>query len=326
MCTAASYTAKEGFYFGRTLDYEISYGDRVCVVPRNFRINFRHISAFEKHYAMIGMASVADGFPLFFDGVNEKGLAMAGLNFVKNAEYSRGEIDHKTNIAVFEFIPYMLGKCADLNEAKKALENINLIDENFSEKLPCARLHWLIADRSGAITVECTKDGMNVYDNPVGVLTNNPPFPQMMNNLSNYANLSPKQPESVFDGKAPFSSYSRGMGAFGLPGDLSSMSRFVRVAFVKLNSVCKDTKLSEVSQFFHILGSVDQQRGCCEVKPNEYEITLYTSCCDCDKGIYYYTGYNNHQINAVDMHHEDLDGTELIQYEPIYEEQINFMN
>lgn len=324
MCTAAAFKAN-GFYFGRTLDYEFSYGERICVVPRNFAFDFRHENSLKNHYALVGMAFVANGFPLFYDGVNECGLAMAGLNFVGNAVYSE-KTDGKTNLAVFEFIPFLLGKCANLTEAREALEKINLIGEDFSEKLPAAQLHWLIADKTGSITVECTKDGMNVYENPVGVLANNPPFPQMMRNLSDYANLTPKQPESIFGGKAPISAYSRGMGALGLPGDLSSKSRFVRAAFVKLNSICGSDKLSEISQFFHILGAVEQQRGCCEVRENEYEITIYTSCCDCEKGIYYYTTYENRQISAVDIHREELNSSEIRVFEPISSEQVNFMN
>ena len=325
MCTAASFGTKTGFYFGRTLDYEVSYGEKVCVVPRNFPFDFRHEKVLPKHYAIVGMAFVAGNFPLLYDGVNEQGLAMAGLNFVGNAVYGE-KTEGKTNLAVFEFIPYILGKCADLSEARRELENINLIGEDFSKELPAAQLHWLIADKTGTITVECTKDGMNVYDNPVGVLTNNPPFPQMMNGLSDYANLSPKQPQSIFDGKAPVSAYSRGMGAIGLPGDLSSKSRFVRVAFVKTHSMCGGDKLSEISQFFHILGSVEQQRGCCEVRENEFEITIYTSCCDCENGVYYYTTYDNRQISAVDMHRENLNSDELSVYPLVTTEQINFIN
>ena len=81
-----------------------------------------------------------------------------------------------------------------------------------------------------------------------------------------------------------------------------------------------------VSQFFHILNSVDQQRGCCELDDGKYEITLYTSCCNTDKGIYYYTTYNNHQITAVDMHKENLEGNELVCYPLITEEQIKTQN
>ena len=69
---------------------------------------------------------------------------------------------------------------------------------------------------------------------------------------------------------------------------------------------CED-ELESVSQFFHILNSVDQQRGCCELDDGKYEITIYTSCCNASKGIYYYTTYDNHQITSVDMHKENLD-------------------
>ena len=116
------------------------------------------------------------------------------------------------------------------------------------------------------------------------------------------------------------------MGAMGLPGDLSSQSRFVRVAFTKMNSVSGDSEKESVSQFFHILGSVDQQRGCCDVGDEEYEITLYTSCCNADKGIYYYTTYENHQISAVDMNKENLDSGKIIRYPVLTGENIHYQN
>lgn len=165
-----------------------------------------------------------------------------------------------------------------------------------------------------------------IYDNPAGVLTNNPPFPQQMFQLNNYMHLSPRQPVNTFSKDLPLNTYSRGMGALGLPGDLSSSSRFVRASYVKMNSRCNGDELSSVSQFFHILGSVDQQRGCCEVAEGKYEITLYTSCCNATKGIYYYTTYENHQINAVDMHRENLDTTVLIRYPVLAKQNICFQN
>ena len=116
------------------------------------------------------------------------------------------------------------------------------------------------------------------------------------------------------------------MGALGLPGDLSSASRFARVAFTRLHAMSGESEKESISQFFHILGSVDQQRGCCEVADGKYEITLYTSCCNATKGIYYYTTYTNRQITAVDMHREKLDGTELIRYPMLEEEQIRLQN
>ena len=279
MCTAATYKT-EDFYFGRTLDYECSYGEEIVIMPRNFRLQFLNMGVCESHYAVIGTAHIAKGYPLFYDAMNEKGLCMAGLNFVGNARYFKNAPD-KDNVAQYEFIPYILGKCADVNEAKELISKINITDT---------------------------------------------PFDEQMFRLNDYMHLSRKQPQNNFSDKLELKTYSRGMGAIGLPGDLSSQSRFVRVAFVKANSVSGKGETESVSQFFHILGSVDQQRGCCEVKDKEYEITIYTSCCNADKGIYYYTTYDNHRISAVDMRKENLDGNELISYPMITEEKINYQN
>lgn len=324
MCTAATYKTRD-FYFGRTLDYEFSYGDEVTVTPRNYPFSFRHMGTVRNHYAIIGMAYIADNYPLYYDAINEKGLCIAGLNFVGNADYKQIAKD-KDNIAPFELIPWLLSQCASVREARSLLMQINLCNTPFSDSLPLAQLHWLIADREEAITVESVMEGLRIYQNPIGVLTNNPPFDVQMFGLNNYMNLSPKSPLNSFSPKLPLNTYSRGMGGLGLPGDLSSQSRFVRVAFTKMNSVSGDSENESVSQFFHILGSVDQQRGCCDVGDGKFEITLYTSCCNADKGIYYYTTYENHQITAVDMKREKLDGEQLIRYPLIHGEQIRMQN
>ena len=324
MCTAATYKTKD-FYMGRTLDYEFSYGEEIIITPRNYPFKFRYTGEDSSHYAIIGMAHVTDDYPLYYDAVNEKGLGMAGLNFVGNAVYGE-PVDGSKNVAQFEFIPWILSKCGNLDEARKALSTLNLVGTPYSDNFPAAKLHWIIADKSGAITVESVAEGLKIYDNPVGVLTNNPPFDRQMFMLNNYMHLSPKQPKNMFPENVGLETYSRGMGALGLPGDLSSASRFVRTAFVETNSISGEGENDSVGQFFHILGSVDQQRGCCEVAEGKYEITIYTSCWNADKGIYYYTTYTNHQITAVDMHRENLDGTSLVRYRMIQEENILSQN
>lgn len=348
MCTAATYKTKD-FYFGRTLDYEFSYGEQIVILPRKFPIPFRFMGISEEHYAMIGMAHVADGYPMFYDAVNEKGLAMAGLNFVGNAVYQepiseessekknqQSEIQKSIsdknlnsrekqsikNVAQFEFISWILSKCSTVQEVRMELAELNLTGTPYNEHFPSAQLHWMIADENEAITVEAVADGLKIYDNTAGVLTNNPPFKLQMFHLNNYMNLSPKQPENSFAPQMPLSTYSRGMGALGLPGDLSSMSRFVRVAFTRAHSVSDSSENASVSQFFHILGSVEQQRGCCEVAESKYEITIYTSCCNTSKGIYYYTTYDNSRITAVDMHKENLDGEKIVCYPMLTETDI----
>lgn len=324
MCTAVTYKTKD-HYFGRNMDYEISYGEKVTVMPRNFPFPYRKVKRPQKQYAMIGMAAVVENVPLYFEATNEMGLSMAGLNFPGNADY-KPEVDGMDNVTPFEFIPWILGQCTSVAEAKQLLLRLNLVNINFSEELPLSPLHWMISDRETSITVESVKEGLRIYDNPVGVLTNNPPFDIQMFCLNNYMNLSPKQPVNHFSDKLELTAYSRGMGAMGLPGDLSSSSRFVKAAFTKLNSVSGDSESESISQFFHILGSVEQQRGCVPMGGDKYEITLYTSCCNTDKGIYYYTTYENSQITGVDMHQEDLDGQELAVYPLIKGQQIRIQN
>ena len=323
MCTASNYIT-DNHYFGRNFDYEISYNERVTVTPRKYELKFRKIDDIKTHYAIIGIAAGIDEYPLYYDACNEKGLAIAGLNFAGNAVYREFEED-MINITPFELIPYLLGTCSSVSEAREALGKINLVNINFADELPLSPLHWMISDEVESIVVEPLADGLKVYDNPVGVLTNNPPFDKQLFYLNNYRGLSNKNPENTFG--VDLEEYSRGMGAIGLPGDLSSASRFAKVAFTRANSYSDNDEASSVGQFFHILGSVEQQNGCTFIDdPDLYEYTIYTSCYNTNKAILYYRTYHNSQITAVDLYRENLDSSELINYLLINEEQFNFIN
>lgn len=324
MCTAITYKNRN-FYFGRTLDYYESYGEKILVTPRNYEFKLKKVQPLVNHYSIIGMGILVEDVPLYYDAMNEKGLCMAGLNFPDNAFYYE-EVTDKDNIAPFEFIPWILGRCSNLTEVKVLLMNINIVNICFNEKYQLSPLHWIISDADESITVECVRDGMKVYDNSLGVLTNNPTFDMQMHNLNNYIGLSPKQPENNFSHKLKLKNYSYGMGALGLPGDLSSQSRFVRASFAKLNSNCGDTEMENINQFFHILGAVCQQKGCNDVGNGKYEYTMYTSCCDTAKGIYYYTTYDNSCVNGIDMFKEDLDGNNVVELELVKDMKIEINN
>ena len=303
MCTAVTYQAAE-FYMGRTLDYDCSFGEEVVITPRKFPL--------PGAYAVIGMAHAADGFPLYYDAVNEKGLGMAGLNFVGNAQYQKPE-DGRCNIPQYALLLHVLRRCATLAQARAFLQTVNVTGEPFG-KYPAAELHWLLADRTGALVLEPLADGLRLYENPVGVLTNNPPFDRQLPALSWYMQLSAKPPENRFAPALPLRADSRGMGAVGLPGDWSSQSRFVRAAFARMNSVRGGSDKQCVAQLLHILGTVSQPAGCCELSPGVYEKTIYTSCWNADRGEYYYTTYDDPALHVVSLHHEDLDGRNLIRY------------
>lgn len=323
MCTAITYQTKD-HYFGRNLDLEYSYQESVTVTPRNYPFHFRCVKPLDHHHAMIGMATVVDGYPLYYDATNEAGLSMAGLNFPGNAVY-QPQKDEMDNVTPFEFIPWILGQCSTVAAALPLLERLNLTEISFNQDFPLSPLHWILADTGCSITIEPTAEGLRIYENPIGVLTNNPPFDYHMHNLKNYLNLTRDEPTNRFAPGIDLTPYSRGMGAMGLPGDLSSASRFVKAAFTKLNSQSGDSESESLSQFFHILGSVAQQNGCVRVG-NGYEKTVYSSCCNVDRGIYYYTTYENSQITGVNMHREDLDGNSVAAYPLVTPQQIRIEN
>ena len=303
MCTALSYHGGR-HCFGRNLDLERSYGECVAVTPRRYPFSFRNGETLPRHYAMIGMAHVAAGFPLYYEATNERGLSMAGLNFPENCVYHPCRAD-QTNIASFELIPWLLGRCATVAEARTALADLNITAESFAPHLPASPLHWMVADKTGALTVESTARGLHIYENETCVLTNEPPFPFHTTNLRQYLHLTAEDSAH---------SFSRCSGSFGLPGGLDSASRFVRAAFTLSHAAAEDTADACVSQLFQMLDAVAMCRGCAPLSDGSYELTRYSCCCDTDSGVYYYTTYGNRAPTAVDMHRENLDAVAVVTY------------
>ena len=318
MCTCINLKTKDQ-YFGRNLDLEYRFNEKVVITPRNYNIKNINIK-----YAMIGMATVEDNYPLYAEAANEKGLAMAGLYFPNNAYYNE-PMKNKINLSPYEFILYILGNYKSVKEVKEIINDINITNIPFNN-LPLASLHWMISDDKDCIVVEQVKEGLKVYDNKIGVLTNNPQFSYHLTNINNYINLSPKNRENTFSDKINLVNYGQGMGAIGLPGDNFSASRFIRVAFNKLNSVCNDDEESSVSQFFHILDSVAMVRDSVITEENNYDITTYSCCINTIKGIYYYKTYNNNQITAIKLNSVNMNDNKLSIYELIEKQQIRYIN
>ncbi len=324
MCTALRLTTRD-HYFGRNLDLDHSYAEEVCILPRNFPLRFRQLPVSIGHYALIGMATVADGVPLFYEATNEHGLSMASLNFPGNACYPPAQ-PGKDNVAPFEFIPWILGRCKTVAEARPLLERLNLANIPYSDALPLSPLHWIIDDPRECIVAESMADGLHIHENPAGVLTNNPPFPHQLFNLNNYRRLDVCNGDNTFGEDLNLQPYCQGLGALGLPGDVSSMSRFVRIAFLRAHSVCAPEEGPSVSQFFHLLSSVEMVRGSCRTPEDRWDITLYSSCINASRGLYYYTTYDNRSIRCIDLHRTDLDSSQLSRYPLHTETEILYQN
>lgn len=292
MCTAIFYKAGGGF-FGRTLDLEYTYNETVTLAPRGYPLPFRRRQTLAHHHALIGMATVVEGYPLYYDAMNEQGLCMAALHFPASAVYPKPR-DGGENVAVFELIPYLLGQCATVEQAAGLLREIHLCDLPFSADYRTTPLHWMLADGSQCVVAESTADGVHLYHNPVGVMTNEPPFPHQLSHLALYANLTAAEPIGRWQ-----TPVSRGAGAMGLPGDFSSPSRFVRAAFALANADAPADTPARVNQFFHILGAAEVPRGCVQLPDGRTVVSQYTCCMDPVEGVYYYRTYDNPRVCAV---------------------------
>lgn len=308
MCTSLTLTT-DHTYFGRTLDLEYQFGQQVVITPRNFPLTFKKMPPLERHYAIIGMATVVQDYPLYAEGVNEKGLYLAGLNFPGSACYPCGPEDG-TPAAPYELIPWLLGTCESVEQAAEQLRRTRLLETPFLPDMPSSPLHWHLADRQKAVVIEPTAEGMKVWEDPVGVLTNNPPFPVQLANLTGYQTLSAAPPENRFAPGLALTPYGQGMGAIGLPGDCSPMSRFVRAAFLKCNSI-HSAGDDAVNQFFRILDAVAMVRGSVMTPEGKPDMTLYSCCADPARGVYYFKTYDNSRIHAVSLLRSPLEASTL---------------
>lgn len=288
MCTALTLPTPRGALFGRTLDLDAHFGERVVLTPRRFDFGFRlaDVPREGAHRPLLGMAAVVDGYPLYADAMNDAGLCMAGLRFAGHAHYAPHAEEGSVNLAPWELISFVLGYHATVDEAEAALGQVRLVDHPFSANLPNTPLHWMIDDRSGAsLVVEATEAGVQIYRNPVGVLTNDPPFPCQLSHWQSYAHMTAAHPTDA----AGQGTYPLGTGAVGLPGDYTSPSRFVRAAFLcrEVGRLMEDAP-DPVSQFFSVLGAVAPPFGAVLTPEGKSHRTLYTSCADTAEGRYYY--------------------------------------
>lgn len=324
MCTCINFKTNDN-YFGRNLDLEYRFNEQVVITPRNYEFKFKNRKSITTKYSIIGMATVIENYPLYAEASNEVGLSMAGLYFPGNAKFFQ-ERENKLNLTPYELIPYFLGQYSSVKEIKEFIDTLNITNIPFSDNLPITELHWMLSDETESIVIEQMEDGLKIYDNNYGVLTNNPPFSYHLTNIRNYMNLTSSYGENRFSNKMDITQYGQGMGAIGLPGDNSPASRFVRATFNKLNSVCDSGEESSVTQFFHILDSVSMVRGTVITEDLKNDITTYSCCINTTKGIYYYKTYTNNQITAIKMTDEAKESKNLSVYNLIENQQIRYEN
>ena len=309
MCTSLSLPTPDGTnLFGRTLDLDTHFGEAPTLTPRRYPFSFADCYPLTHHYALLGMAAVADnavarGYPLYAEAMNEKGLCMAGLRFAESAVYAPRPQAGLINLAPWELIPYLLGTCATVAEARAALSDICVVDKPFSDTVGTAPLHWHIVDADpahGGLVVEVTSEGMRLYEADAGVLANEPPYPAQLTALR------------------------KATAADHLPAGYGSPARFARTAtlrrwWLERGSTCAavdgttQTAGYAVAQFFSLLGAVSPTAGAVMTPEGGCHRTLYTCCMDTASGVYYYKTESHPSVRTVAFHGLDLNGERTVQ-------------
>lgn len=307
MCTCINIIANNT-YFGRNLDLEYSFNEMIIITPRNYEIKFKKEKTLKTHYALLGIGTIIDNYPLYADVINEEGLAFAGLNFPDNCTYLSFNKD-KINIAPYELPLYILGQCKNVKEVLSLISKINIINLPFSSDVVLTPLHFMISDKKESIVIESRDNNIYIHHNEFNVLTNNPSFEYHQNNVINYLSLHNSDPiNNLLPSLKP---YSNGLGALGLPGDFSSSSRFIKALFVKNNLVLNNDDNFNINQFFKCLESVSMIKGTVLTKLG-YEYTRYTSCYNLNKKVLYYKTYDNSQLREISLFDFNLDDSQLI--------------
>lgn len=252
-------------------------------------------------YGYTGMAVLGFGEPVVVDGVNEAGLMGALLHYPGYAVYRDESGAGKTPVHPGRLLGWLLGQCGSVDEAVRALGSIALTKEGVAGKpLPA---HYILSDSGGeAVVVEPDESGLSIHRQSLGVLTNSPDYGWHRTHLRSFTGVTnrPKKPQMVAGHEIREFSERLG-GGFGLPGDYSSPSRFVRLAFMKEFAVRGQAELEGVSRMFHAFALVDIPEGLVqdEAEPGAYEQTLCTSVMCAESGIYYFAPAWNRRISAV---------------------------
>lgn len=303
MCTAITFqsTEKENF-LGRTMDFSYDIQPGVYVVSKNYR--WYSLATMDKYvdlYSFICMGQRMNNLFGVFDGVNEKGFAAAALYFKDYAYYDL-EVEDKMPIASLDFLHYILGQCSSVKDLKALLKNITIVGVKDPVTNTVAPLHWVATDRSGkSVVIEQTKRGLNIIDNPIGVLANSPDFNWHMTNLRNYINISVEQQNEAKWGDVSLTPFGQGQGSINLPGGFTSPERFVRAAFLKTHVQIPKRKLETILECFHIMNAVCIPKGIVLTDRGEYDYTKYIAFMNTNTCEYYFKTYENDEIKTVKL-------------------------
>ena len=305
MCTAIHVKTQFGNTFlGRTMDFSYPLDPELYVIPRGYEwTNILNTHTIKTNYTFMGIGQ--DIAPITFaDGVNEMGFAIAVLYFPGYAVYDSIDLHNNQTLSIsaLEVTKFLLSTCGSVEDATQILETIRIVGIEDEVTQSVAPLHWIMADKSGRCSViEKMEDGLHIINNSIGVLSNSPNFMWHMTNLNSYMNITSTQKEEANWDSVVLKPFGQGAGTFGLPGDYTPPSRFVRAAFQKTHTFYSNNQSEAIIACFHIMESVSIPKGVVITNRQTNDYTQYTAFIDLTTSQYFFKTYDNSQIIAVEF-------------------------
>jgi choloylglycine hydrolase len=320
-CTGIRLTSQDGsLIYARTLEDAIDFQSNIIVVPHGKAYvgtgnDNKPGLHWTTNYGFVGPNAL--GQPYVCDGMNEKGLAIGNFQFTGFVKFQKIEpADADRVIASYEVATYLLGTCGTVQEAIDALRNVRVCEVGSSaQDHAMGDFHYFVHDAEGHCAVIEYIDGvMNVHDNPLGVLTNSPPFDWQMTNLRNYLHLNVDNAAPVSLSGKTFTGFGQGTGLLGMPGDFTPPSRFVRAVTFTHAAFPTATAEETVLQAFHLLNQFDIPPGTVRVNDDGkqlYECTRWTTAADLKNLRYYFNTYQSRRVRVVDLKKADFNAKDI---------------
>ncbi len=323
-CSALSWETQDGKHlWGRNLDYNrLAEETRICYVPRGtsyaaYVSDSEHGAApgrtFTSAYAAAGTGlSILPDCPILYEGINEKGLMGGQLYYRGFAHYSDAAAPGASPLQPPLAVYHLLAQCACVEEVVRMLrQDFTLTGTELFGAVP--PLHWAFSDRSGEmVIIEPDRDGLSIYRNTIGVMTNSPSYSWHRMNLLNYAGIRDLDYDTVAVCGEKLQQCFSGSGAQGMPGDWSSPSRFVRLALLKKYAVRGEDEVQGITNLFHLLGSAAFPLGMVRVTDQgpssaldqaglPFDYTIYTAAMCAESLRFYWTTHENGRIQYIDL-------------------------
>lgn len=302
MCTSFTLQAEnQENFLARTMDFAFQLNGVPIVIPKGYTWQTQLGVSESTRFGIIGTGRCTEEC-ILVDGMNESGLSVAELYFSNEAKYSEALEKDKINLAPHEFILWILGNVASVDELKTKIEQIHLIHAEISLLSTVIPLHYIVTDRTGAcVVIETNRGLIEVKDNPLGVMTNSPELEWHLKNLSNYLSLTPTNyPSRNFLGYQ-VKPNGLGSGTVALPGGLSSPERFVRAVYLKEFIEKGATRKETLNAIFHLLNNFTIPKGVMLEETHESEYTQYRVAFSLTDLEYFFIPYETQEIFSIKL-------------------------